>query len=422
MISTKNCSWWPLALPRSSAPCRASTCTTCSCFLGKSPGAACSEAKHPLLNFQFNFLRDIFFFQKRSKKKTWFVAMFAPVLERLRAMPARVAAWGGRRGPAGLLCVGNTSTPRGGEHIRNFWMKKYNGEAVSDWYGAVPMSTAFKPLDPPPSAMPHFPLGDCGVLDCAAPPPGTDPCAIVAPTPSEWHTGVAAASATIFEKGYIPFLIAPSTASAHAMIDGIQAVNKGDVVMLHFGALSDCHDKSPSALDDHYHPDCSVRRINERQLVRGTVQLGTRNIPRECREFRSDEKRFRYIDMNAMYAQSIAHVKDIRNLADLFVVVDMNVLDPAFAPGASRPESAGMSTRELIHLISGIRGTKILGVCLCGFDDATDRLTALAATKILNDLVIKAYNVSTLTSKDLEKNSQDKRAAGNYPERFPEGA
>ena len=49
----------------------------------------------------------------------------------------------------------------------------------------------------------------------------------------------------------------------------------------------------------------------------------------------------------------------------LYVTVDIDVLDPAFAPGTGTPEAGGLTSRELLALLDGLAG---LGLSLAGAD------------------------------------------------------
>ena len=44
----------------------------------------------------------------------------------------------------------------------------------------------------------------------------------------------------------------------------------------------------------------------------------------------------------------------------MYLSIDIDVLDPAFAPGTGTPEIAGMSTREMVNVIRGLSGLKLI--------------------------------------------------------------
>lgn len=74
----------------------------------------------------------------------------------------------------------------------------------------------------------------------------------------------------------------------------------------------------------------------------------------------------------------------------LYVSFDMDVLDPAFAPGISHREPGGMSVREAIAHLHGLKGV-IVAADIVEFNPAQDvaQVTATVAAKILKELLGK---------------------------------
>ena len=75
--------------------------------------------------------------------------------------------------------------------------------------------------------------------------------------------------------------------------------------------------------------------------------------------------------------------------APLYVSVDIDVLDPAHAPGTGTPEAGGLTSRELLELLRGLDGMSIVGGDVVEGAPAYDHaeITAIAAAHILYDLV-----------------------------------
>ena len=67
--------------------------------------------------------------------------------------------------------------------------------------------------------------------------------------------------------------------------------------------------------------------------------------------------------------------------------IDLDVLDPAFAPGVSHHEPGGMSTRQVIELIQQL-GVPIVGADIVEFNPKRDpsEITAMVAVKILKEV------------------------------------
>ena len=74
----------------------------------------------------------------------------------------------------------------------------------------------------------------------------------------------------------------------------------------------------------------------------------------------------------------------------LYISLDMDVLDPAFAPGISHHEPGGMSTRQLISVIQKIK-VPIIGADIVEYNPIRDinNMTAMVAYKLAKELMAK---------------------------------
>ena len=72
----------------------------------------------------------------------------------------------------------------------------------------------------------------------------------------------------------------------------------------------------------------------------------------------------------------------------LYLSIDIDVLDPAYAPGTGTPEIAGMSTREMVHVIRGLSGMKLISADVVEVSPAYDHaeVTSLAAATIIYEI------------------------------------
>jgi agmatinase len=75
--------------------------------------------------------------------------------------------------------------------------------------------------------------------------------------------------------------------------------------------------------------------------------------------------------------------------APVYVSVDIDVLDPAHAPGTGTPEAGGLTSRELLALLRGLAPARIVGADVVEVSPAYDHaeITAIAASHVLYDLV-----------------------------------
>lgn len=73
----------------------------------------------------------------------------------------------------------------------------------------------------------------------------------------------------------------------------------------------------------------------------------------------------------------------------VYISIDIDVLDPAFAPGTGTPEMGGFTSRELLHLLRKLDGLNIVGADVVEVAPAYDHaeITTVAAATVVYDLV-----------------------------------
>ncbi len=87
----------------------------------------------------------------------------------------------------------------------------------------------------------------------------------------------------------------------------------------------------------------------------------------------------------AVAARLVARVAD----APVYVSVDIDVLDPAHAPGTGTPEAGGITSRELLAMLRGLDAVMVVGGDVVEVAPAYDHaeITAIAAAHVFYDLV-----------------------------------
>ena len=86
---------------------------------------------------------------------------------------------------------------------------------------------------------------------------------------------------------------------------------------------------------------------------------------------------------------ALARIRERVGDRPLYVSVDIDVLDPAHAPGTGTPEPGGLTTRELQELLRGLAGLEIAGADIVEVSPAYDHaeITALAAAQVAYELL-----------------------------------
>ena len=119
----------------------------------------------------------------------------------------------------------------------------------------------------------------------------------------------------------------------------------------------------------------------ERGLAKRLVQVGIRTLNGHCRE---QAKKFgvEIVEMRS-FAPDAVPIPD----APLYVSIDMDALDPAFAPGVSHHEPGGLSVRDILTVLHRIE-TPIVGADIVEYNPARDinGMTAVVAAKFVKEL------------------------------------
>ena len=175
----------------------------------------------------------------------------------------------------------------------------------------------------------------------------------------------------------------------------LRAVNElhGPVALVHFDAHLDTWDTyfgSPLT-----HGTVFRRAFEEGLLIRDRcVHVGIRGPIYDELDLR-DDARFGFqivragdIDRIGL-EETVATVRRRVGEAPVYLSVDIDVLDPAFAPGTGTPEAGGVTSRELLHLLRGLDGIALVGADVVEVAPAYDHaeITALAAATVVYDVL-----------------------------------
>ena len=116
----------------------------------------------------------------------------------------------------------------------------------------------------------------------------------------------------------------------------------GPLNILHIDAHTDLYQEFEG---DPYSHACPFARAIEDGCVGALIQVGLRSISPDCRAF--GEKH----GVVMLGADEFNAIPFQRLQAPVYVSIDLDGLDPAFAPGVSHPEPGGLSTRDLISIL-----------------------------------------------------------------------
>ena len=137
-----------------------------------------------------------------------------------------------------------------------------------------------------------------------------------------------------------------------------------------------------------------LRRIVEKRGSENIVHIGARAFVKEELTFLKEHNIATVSDKDIRNGDGIKSLKDITSTFDsLYLSIDLDVLDPAFAPGVGNPEAVGISSRELYDLITTLQNKKIVAADIVELNPTYDNgSTASMAAKLIATII--AMNLS----------------------------
>jgi agmatinase len=168
----------------------------------------------------------------------------------------------------------------------------------------------------------------------------------------------------------------------------------GPLALVHFDAHLDTWNTYFGGA--RYTHGTPFRRAAEEGLLdlSRSFHVGTRGPQFSAQDLPDDASLgFRLIDGRAIddrgTASIASEIRDVVGDAQVYLSLDIDVLDPAFAPGTGTPEAGGWSSREAIAIIRRLAGIRLAGADVVEVAPAYDHaeVTAIAAANIVYELL-----------------------------------
>ena len=137
-----------------------------------------------------------------------------------------------------------------------------------------------------------------------------------------------------------------------------------------------------------------LRRIIEKRGSENIVHVGARAFVKEELVFLKEHNIATVSDKEIRDGNGPKLLKDITSTFDsIYLSIDLDVLDPAFAPGVGNPEAVGISSRELYDLVTTLQNKKIVAADIVELNPTYDNgATASMAAKMISTII--AMNLS----------------------------
>jgi arginase len=160
----------------------------------------------------------------------------------------------------------------------------------------------------------------------------------------------------------------------------VRAIAKqhASVTILHIDAHGDLYDEFEG---DRFSHACPFARIMEEQLCARLVQVGIRTLTPHQRD------QITRFGVETIEMQHFAGGARPTIDGPVYVSIDIDGLDPAFAPGVSHREPGGLSVRDVLTMIQQLDGP-IVGADVVEFNPSVDLggVTASVAAKIVREI------------------------------------
>lgn len=151
--------------------------------------------------------------------------------------------------------------------------------------------------------------------------------------------------------------------------------------ILHIDAHADLYDNFEG---DKYSHACPFARIIENGFAVKLVQVGIRTLnPHQAEQ----AKKFK-VEVHEMKNLDIQKIPKFQN--PLYISLDIDAIDPAFAPGVSHHEPGGMTSRQVIDMIQSI-DSEVVGADIVEYNPTRDfhDMTAFLAAKLMKEILGK---------------------------------
>lgn len=192
------------------------------------------------------------------------------------------------------------------------------------------------------------------------------------------HAQIAGAIGNIIEQGRTVLALGGDHAVAFPLVEA-HARRRAPFSIVQFDAHPDLYDEFDGNRESHA---CPFARIMEAGYASSLTQIGIRAATpaQHAQAARFGVRQFSPYELE----QAAAALPK----GDVYVSIDLDALDPAYAPGVSHREPGGLSTRDVVGLLRHIPG-RVIGADVVELNPVCDvhGLTAPVAAKLVGELI-----------------------------------
>ena len=132
-----------------------------------------------------------------------------------------------------------------------------------------------------------------------------------------------------------------------------------------------------------------LRRIVEKRGSENIIHVGARAYVKEELEFLKENNIQTITDKQIRDGEGPDLLKKAtENFDSIYTSIDLDILDPAFAPGVGNPEAVGITSRELYDMITSLQERKIIAADIVELNPSFDNgSTAALAAKMISTII-----------------------------------
>lgn len=183
-----------------------------------------------------------------------------------------------------------------------------------------------------------------------------------------------------------PLVLGGDHSISYPVVRAVSEKLGGRLDILHLDAHPDIYD----AFENNYYSHASsFARIMEGGYARRLLQVGIRSINKEGREqgqkFGVEQYEMRTFSRDRHFLENLKLGEGVKGV---YISIDVDCLDPAFAHGISHFEPGGLSFRDVLNILHNLQGD-LVAADVVEYNpqrDTTDAMTAMVAAKFAREL------------------------------------
>lgn len=192
----------------------------------------------------------------------------------------------------------------------------------------------------------------------------------------------------IFEAGKISVIIGGEHTITFGVINGL-GKKSSETAIVSFDAHLDMRNEFAGLKLSHA---TFMRRVNEQLKPAKIIEVGTRAVCKEELAF-AEEAGIEFFTAHQIRKEGVLQIieqlnRNLEKCGKIYLSIDMDVLDPAYAPGVQNPEPEGLEPYTLLEILNGLCDKRIIGFDVVEVAPPYDQgVSAIQAAKLMFEIL-----------------------------------